>query len=152
MIANATIPDYFSAGFVNITTSDAIVHGQVKQSDLFSFVRFYESGHEVPFYQPLASLEVFARALNQTDVATGEVKVKEGYGAYKTVGTAKSEYREGNKTVQFDVTPSNASYNTALNAPDPTPTWAVPEVESRRSLGKRDIGRKVSRGWKRLAW
>lgn len=138
-------PGFSTAGYTNFTTSDAIVHGQVKQSDLFSFVRFYEAGHEVPFYQPLAALEVFARALNQTDIATGEVKIG-GYGAYKTVGTAKSEFREGNKTVQMDVTPSNASYNTVLNAPDPVPTWAVPEV------GKRDVGRRERRAWKRLAW
>jgi len=144
-------PGYSAAGYVNISTSDDIVHGQVKQSELFSFVRIYEAGHEVPFYQPLASLEVFARALNQTDIATGEIKVAGGYGAYKTVGTPTSDFKEGNATVQFDVTPSNASYNTALNAPDPTPTWAVP-VEGKRSLGKREIGRKgVSRGWKRLA-
>jgi hypothetical protein len=146
-------PGFSSAGYVNFTTSDDIVHGQVKQSQLFSFVRFYEAGHEVPFYQPLAALEVFARAINQTDIATGTVRIESGgYGAYKTVGTATSDYKEGNKTVQFDVTPSNASYNTALNAPDPTPTWAVPEV-GKRSLGKRKEGRKgVSRGWKRLAW
>jgi len=35
----------------------------VKQSGHFAFVRIYESGHEVPFYQPLASLEMFERAI-----------------------------------------------------------------------------------------
>jgi hypothetical protein len=105
----------------------------------------------VPFYQPLAALEVFERALSQTDIATGKVKVAEAY-SYKTVGTPTSDFKEGNGTVQFDVTPSNATYNTALNAPDPTPTWAVPESVANRSLKKRDIGRLgKSRGWKRLA-
>lgn len=37
-------PGYKDAGFVNISTSDKIVHGQVRQSGLFSFVRIYESG------------------------------------------------------------------------------------------------------------
>lgn len=32
------------AGFTNLTTSDGIVHGQVKQSGTFSFTRFYVSG------------------------------------------------------------------------------------------------------------
>jgi hypothetical protein len=35
------------AGYVNLTTSDSIVHGQVKQAGKFSFVRVYDSGHEV---------------------------------------------------------------------------------------------------------
>lgn len=35
------------AGYVNLTTVDGIVHGQVKQAGNFSFTRIYESGHEV---------------------------------------------------------------------------------------------------------
>lgn len=141
---------YDTAGFTNISTSDDIVHGQVKQSGLFSFVRIYESGHEVPFYQPLAALEMFERALKQVDIATGECKVDAGY---KTVGTPKSTYREGNATIQMEVTPANATYNTALNAPDPEPTWTVEAVAKRntkRSMPK--LGRpKMSRGGKRPA-
>jgi hypothetical protein len=129
-------PGYSTAGFVNISTSDNIVHGQVKQSGLFSFVRIYESGHEVPFYQPLASLEIFERALKQVDIASGECKVHAGY---KTVGTPTSTYREGNATIQFEILPANATYNTMLNAPDPEPTWAVQTVAKskvKRSRGK----------------
>lgn len=126
-------PGYDTAGFVNITTSDNIVHGQVKQSGLFSFLRIYESGHEVPFYQPLASLEIFERALAQVDIATGKEKVCDNL-SYKTVGTPTSDYREGNATVQFDITPSNATYNTALNAPDPEPTWAPDAKKVKRNL------------------
>ncbi|CAI6317170.1 unnamed protein product [Periconia digitata] len=116
------------AGFVDVQTSDGVVHGQVKQAGLFSFVRVYESGHEVPFYQPLASLEIFTRALNNTDISTGLISLlpfdDQTY-SYKTVGTPTSEYKEGNATVQFDVTPKNATYNTKLNAPDPVPTWGA---------------------------
>lgn len=144
-------PGFDAAGYVNISTSDKIVHGQVKQADLFSFVRIYEAGHEVPFYQPLASLEVFARALNQTDIATGKIQLGGGGypTAYKTVGTKKSEFREGNSTVQMDVTPTNATYNTMLNAPDPTPTWAVSASEGTE---RRALRKKRAREWKRLAW
>lgn len=35
------------AGYANISTSDHVVHGQVKQAGKFAFVRIYESGHEV---------------------------------------------------------------------------------------------------------
>jgi hypothetical protein len=141
-------PGYDTAGFTNISTSDGIVHGQVKQAGLFSFLRIYEAGHEVPFYQPLASLEIFERALKQVDVATGAECIED----YVSVGTPTSEYREGNGTVQFEVTPANATYNTELNGPDPEPTWAVGETVTRR-LRKREVGRlgrpRLSRGGKR---
>ncbi|MCJ1228497.1 hypothetical protein MMC12_005158 [Toensbergia leucococca] len=109
-------PGFSSAGYVNITTSDGIVHGQVKQSGEFSFVRIYESGHEVPFYQPLASLAIFERAIGGLDISTGMINAT---GNYSTVGTAKSTYREGNSTIQFSVVPTNATYNTSIDEPNP---------------------------------
>lgn len=104
---------------MNISTSDSVVHGQVKQAEGFSFLRIYESGHEVPFYQPLASLEVLERAISGKDIATGTKSVSKGSG-YITNGTATSTYREGNSTIQFAILPSNATYNTTLNAPNPS--------------------------------
>ncbi|KAG9187310.1 carboxypeptidase D [Alternaria panax] len=147
---NAT--GYSEAGFTNITTSDGIVHGQVKQAGLFSFLRIYESGHEVPFYQPLASLEIFERALKQVDIATGAEKYDANY---VSVGTPTSDYREGNATMQFEVTPANATYNTALNGPDAEPTWAADAEVAKRALRRRNVGvlgRPIkSRGGKRPA-
>ncbi|KAL8830891.1 MAG: hypothetical protein Q9191_001187 [Dirinaria sp. TL-2023a] len=109
-------PGFGAAGYVNISTSDMIVHGQVKQSGAFSFLRIYESGHEVPFYQPLVSLEIFERAIKGLDIATGKLKVTE---SYKTVGTSSSTFREGNSTIQFSVVNSTATFNTTTNAPNP---------------------------------
>lgn len=109
-------PGFTTAGYVNISTSDMIVHGQVKQSGAFSFLRIYESGHEVPFYQPLVSLEIFERAIKGLDIATGKLKVTE---SYKTVGTSSSTFREGNSTIQFSVVNSTATFNTTTNAPNP---------------------------------
>jgi len=109
-------PGFSSAGYVNITTSDNIVHGQVRQAGAFSFVRIYDAGHEVPFYQPLVSLEIFKRAISNKDIATGK---KRAEGNYKTVGTAKSTYREGNSTIQFQVLNTTATYNTTTNGPNP---------------------------------
>lgn len=106
------------AGFVNLTTSDGVVHGQVRQSDLYTFIRIYESGHEVPFYQPLASLEFFSRALSRKDIATGTDDVSQ-HGGYRTVGTPTSDYREGNSTIVFKVLNSTATYNTTLDGPNP---------------------------------
>lgn len=41
-------PGFSSAGYVNMTTSDSVVHGQIKQSGKFAFVRIYESGMLCP--------------------------------------------------------------------------------------------------------
>lgn len=121
-------PNFSCAGYTNLTTSDSLVHGQVKQAGKFSFVRVYESGHEVPFYQPLASLEMFERAINGLDIATGkEIPGEE----YLTVGTEKSEYREGNSTIQFEVLPTNATYNYTTGAPN---------VEGQEVLKRRGMG------------
>ena len=56
----------------------------------------YESGHEVPFYQPVVALEMFERAIKGLDVATGEMG---GKGKVYHQGYAK----EGNSTIQFEV-------------------------------------------------
>ncbi|RAO71835.1 uncharacterized protein BHQ10_007847 [Talaromyces amestolkiae] len=109
-------PGYSKAGFVNITTDDDVVHGQVRQAGKFSFVRIYESGHEVPFYQPVVALSMFERVINGYDVATGKVKADS---KYKTVGPAESTYREGNSTIQWEVVDTDATYNTTTNEPNP---------------------------------
>ena len=129
-------PGYTAAGFVNISTSDSLVHGQVKQSDNVAFVRIYESGHEVPFYQPLVALEMFERVINGKDVATGKKRVQKGAG-HKTVGTAKSEFREGNGTVQWDVVPVGSTYNTTTHMPNLEPGSGNETMVEKRGLGKK---------------
>lgn len=132
-------PGYEKAGFINITTSDGQVHGQVRQSGLYSFVRIYEAGHEVPFYQPLASLEMFERAISRKDLATGKKHITN---SYKTKGTPTSDYREGNGTVVLKVLPSDATYNTTLNGPNLSPSesakfhWQGKRRQKKRSSGK----------------
>ena len=107
-------PGFDQAGYVNITTPDGVVHGQVKQSGKFAFLRIYESGHEVPFYQPQVALSMFERVVGGLDVATGTENVTSGY---VTKGTPESTYREGNSTIQLSPTPPNATYSTTTNGP-----------------------------------
>ncbi|KAF7712630.1 Carboxypeptidase, partial [Penicillium ucsense] len=126
-------PGYKDAGFVNITTSDGVVHGQVRQSELYSFVRIYESGHEVPFYQPLASLELFERALARKDIATGEKAVSSHCG-YKTHGPPTSDYREGNATIVTKILPTNSTYNTSLDGPDPSTSSKMRRADLTREV------------------
>jgi len=105
---------YADAGWTDLVTSDDVPHGQVRQAGHFSFTRFYEAGHEVPFYQPLASLEFFERAIKGLDLSTGKHRASPGY---RTKGTQKSTYREGNGTILFEVTPDNLTYNPITNKP-----------------------------------
>lgn len=119
-------PGFCDAGFTNLSTSDAIVHGQVKQAENFTFVRVYESGHEVPFYQPLAALTLLERVIGGVDIATGASTPSAGY---VTIGPSQSTYREGNSTIQFEVVPTNATYDTSTGAPD-----AEEKRSSRRSV------------------
>ncbi|KAJ9353715.1 hypothetical protein DTO027B9_5158 [Paecilomyces variotii] len=126
-------PGFQEAGYTNISTSDGIVHGQVRQAGKFAFVRVYESGHEVPFYQPELALEMFRRVISGRDVATGKhsVVLSEGY---RTVGEEKSTYREGNGTVQWKVLGPDTTYNTTLNGPNATP---VASSGSKKKMQKR---------------
>lgn len=81
----------------------------------FACSRIYDAGHEVPFYQPLVALELFTRSINGLDIETGKVKVDE---AYRTKGTKKSEYRQGNATMVWNILPWNATYNTTTGRPN----------------------------------
>jgi len=91
-------PNFNGAGYTNITTSDGIVHGQVKQSGAFSFSRIYFAGHEAPAYQPLAMYELMSRAINGVDIATGKL-VANLKSNFITKGSPKSTFRNGNSTV-----------------------------------------------------
>ncbi|KAN0114845.1 alpha/beta-hydrolase [Hyaloscypha variabilis] len=119
------------AGFVNISTTDNIVHGQVKQAGKFSFVRIYESGHEVPFYQPLAALSIFERAITGKDIATGAIATST---SYLTDGAESSTYREGNSTIQLSILPASATYNHTTNGPNTMHQNQKMGVKRRRGL------------------
>ncbi|KAK3670983.1 hypothetical protein LTR78_009099 [Recurvomyces mirabilis] len=58
---------------------DGQEYGEVRQYGNFSFLRMYESGHEVPFYQPAASLEFFRRVLGNLVVADGSEALTANY-------------------------------------------------------------------------
>ncbi|EHY57831.1 Carboxypeptidase S1-like protein B [Exophiala dermatitidis] len=129
---------YADAGFVNISTSDNVVHGQVRQSGNFAFVRIYESGHLVPFFQPLVALEMLDRVIHGKDIATGNTAVTKGY---VTKGPKVSSFKEGNATVQFTVTPPGSIYNTTTNLPqNGTDQQSPPAKEKRGKYTKRSMG------------
>ena len=107
--------EFRAAGYAPFIV-DGTEYGEVRQYGNFSFMRIYEAGHEVPFYQPLASLAMFARVLGNVDIATGEEVVT---GSYVTNGTANATHTEpyvGAPTVTGNGT-LELSYTAAITAP-----------------------------------
>lgn len=57
--------------------------------------------------------------------------------SYKSQGTEKSTYYEGDATVQNKVLPDDATYNTTLNGPNPGSGSEKRSVGERRLRGSR---------------
>ncbi|KAJ3495900.1 hypothetical protein NLG97_g3055 [Lecanicillium saksenae] len=124
------IPGWHKVGYANIFAGGGQRHGQVKQMGQFSFSRLFDAGHEAPFYHPLASLELFERVIGKKDVATGLIDVSE-YQDYHTVGPTKSTHRQGNSTVQWQVSPPSLTYDTDTHRPGAP--WKNTEMKGRRA-------------------
>ncbi|KAF2460491.1 Alpha/Beta hydrolase protein [Lineolata rhizophorae] len=80
LAVNYTDADAFRAsGYVPFTVDDT-EYGEVRQYGNFSFLRIYESGHEIPYYQPEASLAFFDRTINHMILADGSEPLTDDYG------------------------------------------------------------------------
>lgn len=66
-------------------------YGEVRQAGNFSFLRIYESGHEVPYYQPVAALEMFRRVLENRTLADGSAYLTPSYITNGTVNATHTE-------------------------------------------------------------
>ncbi|CAF9904094.1 MAG: hypothetical protein HETSPECPRED_003356 [Heterodermia speciosa] len=113
---NYTHSEEFAASEYAPFVVDGEEYGEVRQYGNFSFLRIYEAGHEVPFYQPKASLALFERVLGNKDIATGETEVT---GTYETNGTASATHTE--PFVPLPSTTASGS-GTASSAPAPATT------------------------------
>ncbi|MCJ1474854.1 hypothetical protein MMC13_003514 [Lambiella insularis] len=82
--------EFAAAGYAPFMV-DGKEYGEVRQYGNFSFLRMYESGHEVPFYQPEASLAMFRRVLDNKVLADGSELVTP---TYSTNGTATATHTE----------------------------------------------------------
>ncbi|KAI9841936.1 MAG: hypothetical protein M1838_003343 [Thelocarpon superellum] len=79
LAVNYTHADEFAAANYAPFVVDDVEYGEVRQYGNFSFLRVYEAGHEVPYYQPEASLEMFRRTLLGLDIATGKAPLALNY-------------------------------------------------------------------------
>ncbi|EME50246.1 hypothetical protein DOTSEDRAFT_85449 [Dothistroma septosporum NZE10] len=94
--------DFAKAGYENVTTANGAVHGVASQSGKYSFVRIYDSGHQMPFYKPEAALAVFERLLKQVGVATGK---------------EESTYQNDPETIQEDLVGASCTFDSETNFP-----------------------------------
>lgn len=94
-------PNFKNAGYTQMHTNGSYVGGMVRQYGNFSFTRVFESGHEVPAYQPETAFQIFNRTLNNLDIANGNVSTLPNQGAvYSTEGMSDTW------SVKNDVPPS----------------------------------------------
>ncbi|KAJ5139145.1 Peptidase S10 serine carboxypeptidase [Penicillium bovifimosum] len=70
---------------------DGVEYGETREYGNFSFTRVYESGHEVPYYQPEASLQLFNRTLNGWELSKGEKKAKPDAGSSGPVSATHTQ-------------------------------------------------------------
>ncbi|KAF7298398.1 Carboxypeptidase [Mycena kentingensis (nom. inval.)] len=61
-----------SAGYADLATNATYRGGVVRESGGLSFVRVFNAGHQVPYYQPETAHAIFTRAVLHTDIATGQ--------------------------------------------------------------------------------
>ena len=78
-----------AAGYAPIQVNNSYVGGSVRQYGNFSFSRVYQSGHEVPAYQPETAYRIFQRAIFGNDIATGNLSTNTNQN-YSTQGPSSS--------------------------------------------------------------
>ncbi|KAH7350655.1 carboxypeptidase C [Rhexocercosporidium sp. MPI-PUGE-AT-0058] len=78
--------DFQNAGYAPILGLEG-VGGFVRQFGNFSFSRVFQAGHEVPWYQPEVSYNIFMRAMFNKDIATGLLPVSDDL---STIGPSSS--------------------------------------------------------------
>lgn len=91
LAVNYTHTEAFKAAGYEPFLVDGTEYGAVRQYGNFSFLRMYEAGHEVPYYQPLASLEAFRRVLGGLALADGREVVTGKYGTHGPANTTHAE-------------------------------------------------------------
>lgn len=91
LAVNYTHAEAFRAAGYTPFVVDGTEYGETREVENFSFTRIYEAGHEVPYYQPEAALEIFKRVLEGRAVSDGVGGVG---GGYATNGSAKATHTE----------------------------------------------------------
>lgn len=124
LAVNYTHKEEFAAAGYAPFRVDGTEYGEVRQRGNFSFTRVYEAGHEVPYYQPIASLELFRRILLGLDLADGNLRISANY---TTVGTANSTHTESFVALP-STSSSQASGSSTMRSSAASVTTVAPQV------------------------
>lgn len=110
-VQHAQAAQFRAAGYAPVHTNASYVGGLVRQHGNFSFTRVFESGHEVPAYQPQTAYEVFHRAVFNKDIATGQIDTADNR-TYSSEGPASSWHVKN----EVPESPPPVCYTLALTA------------------------------------
>jgi hypothetical protein len=88
-VAYSNASQFHSSGYEDIHINGSYNGGLVRQYGNFSFSRVFQSGHEVPAYQPETAYEIFRRAMFNLDIASGKISIAQN-GSYGTVGPSST--------------------------------------------------------------
>ncbi|KAF1935417.1 peptidase S10, serine carboxypeptidase [Clathrospora elynae] len=91
----------------------SLAYGEVREYGNFSFTRIYEAGHEVPYYQPEAALEIFKGVLDHVVIADGSQVVTDGY---STNGMATATHTESFVSLPPSSTPTPGTISRSMTA------------------------------------
>lgn len=79
---------FTKAGYAPLIVNDTYIGGMTRQGGNLSFTRVFQSGHEVPAYQPEAAYSIFARSSTGKDISTGTINAENS--KYQSRGTPTS--------------------------------------------------------------
>lgn len=117
---NYTHSKEFAAAGYEPFTVDGTEYGEVRQYGNFSFLRVYEAGHEVPYYQPQGALALFNRTINHWNIADGTEMVTANLTSYGTPNATHTE--------SFVALPSTSTASASASASASTTGGAVPQI------------------------
>ena len=122
---------FAAAGYAPFVV-DGTEYGEVRQVANFSFLRIYEAGHEVPWYQPQASLALFNRTIHHVRLDDGSAPVSANT---STEGEPKATHTE--PFVLLQTPPSASSSAAAAASSSAYPHFAKPAPRRKRSVEER---------------
>ncbi|KAG9644997.1 peptidase S10, serine carboxypeptidase, partial [Aureobasidium melanogenum] len=117
---NYTHSKEFAAAGYEPFTVDGTEYGEVRQYGNLSFLRVYEAGHEVPYYQPQGALALFNRTINHWNIADGTEMVTANLTSYGTPNATHTE--------SFVALPPTSTASASASASASTTGGAVPQI------------------------